>query len=71
MSVIIIIRTLRNYVFVSLPRFRHYCRWVKFDIVLPYSILITPAAATFTLEGVPAGTQADVEKALNSFYIQG
>ncbi|AFR92439.2 chaperone activator [Cryptococcus neoformans C23] len=28
-------------------------------------------AATFTLEGVPAGTQADVEKALNSFYIQG
>ncbi|AAW40882.1 chaperone activator, putative [Cryptococcus deneoformans JEC21] len=28
-------------------------------------------AATFTLDGVPAGTQADVEKALNSFYIQG
>lgn len=29
MSVIVIIRTLRNYDFVSLPRFRHYCWWVK------------------------------------------
>lgn len=40
-------------------------------IELSYSILIAPVPATFTLDGVPAGTQADVEKALNSFYIQG
>nr|ODN88268.1 chaperone activator [Cryptococcus depauperatus CBS 7841] len=28
-------------------------------------------STTFTLEGVPAGIEADVEKALNTFYIQG
>ncbi|WVQ72421.1 hypothetical protein IAR50_001973 [Cryptococcus sp. DSM 104548] len=27
-------------------------------------------SATFTLDGVPAGTESDVEKALNTFYIQ-
>ncbi|WVR07138.1 hypothetical protein IAU60_004179 [Kwoniella sp. DSM 27419] len=28
-------------------------------------------AATFTLDGVPAGTESDVEKALDTFYIRG
>ncbi|WVQ80637.1 hypothetical protein IAT38_002742 [Cryptococcus sp. DSM 104549] len=28
-------------------------------------------SATFTLDGVPAGSESDVEKALNTFYIQG
>ncbi|KAK8864309.1 hypothetical protein IAR55_001556 [Kwoniella newhampshirensis] len=28
-------------------------------------------SATFTLDGVPVGQEADVEKALNTFYVQG
>mgnify|MGYP002718865291 CR=1 FL=1 len=28
-------------------------------------------AATFTLEGVPAGLESDIEKAIDAFYIRG